>query len=181
MHRKCLISVSCFCLSALALFIASAVCADDHPIFYIDRDACPFECCAYRNWRTEKTTRLYTEPKAGSSVVGVAEKGGIVDARTGEVHTKPGKLIVRRDVAHLRKGDVLWVYTYLGEGYFRVWYGGRFIEAAVDFDYRNPTSSDWGYFGILPHSVWWVKLRTSKGVEGWTNRPQHFSNKDECS
>jgi hypothetical protein len=181
MIRRCFISASAYCLFALLLFIASAACADDHPAFYIDVGACPFECCVYRSWRTEKTTTIYAEPKAGSSVVGVAEKGAVVDARTGEVHTRPGKLVVRRDVAHLRKGDILWVYTYLGEGRFKVWHGGRFTEEDIDFDYRNPTLSDWGYFGILPHSVWWVKLRTSKGVEGWTDHPQNFSNKDECS
>ncbi len=180
MVEKCFNSAICYYLSAFLLFIASAVRADDHPGFYIDKGACPFECCTYRNWPTEKTTRLHAEPRADSAVIGVAEKGTIVEAETGEVHSRPGKLIVRRDVRGFKKGEVLWVYTYLGEGAFKVWHEGKFIEAEIDFDYRHPTSRDWGYFGISPRSVWWVKLKTSHGVEGWTNRPENFSNKDAC-
>lgn len=165
---------------ALLLFAVSAAFAGDHPVFYIDKGACPFECCTYRDWGTEKPTKLYAEPKTSSPVVGVAEKSTIVKAQTGEVHTKPGKLIVRRNVTTFRKGDILWVYTYLGEGYFKIWYRGKFIEDQIDFNYRNPTSDDWGYFEAMPKSVWWVKVKTPAGLKGWTNQPENFSNKDAC-
>lgn len=165
---------------ALLVLVASAVYADDYPVFYIDKGACPFECCTYRDWRAEKTTRLYAEPKTASRVAGIAEKRAIVKAQTGEVHIKPGKLIVKRDVAAFRKGNILWVYTYLGEGFFKVWYRGTFIEEEIGFDYRNPSPDDWGYFEVIPDSIWWVRLRTSKGIEGWTNQPENFSNKDAC-
>jgi hypothetical protein len=161
-------------------FVTPFAFADDHPTFYIDKGACPFECCTYREWGTQKTTKLYAEPKTNSSVVGTAGKGTTVKAQTGEVHTRPGKLIVKRDVPTFRKGDVLWVYTYLGEGYFKIWYRGKFIEDQIDFDIHNPSPGDWGYFEIMPDSVWWVKMRTSSGLEGWTNEPGNFSNQDAC-
>jgi hypothetical protein len=167
-------------LIALPLFVALAAYADDHPIFFVDKGACPFECCTYRDWGTEKTTKLYAEPKTNSPVVGAAEKGTTVKAKTGEVHTKPGELIVKRDVAPYRKGDILWVYTYLGEGYFKIWYRGKFIKDQIDFNVRNPTPDDWGYFKVMPNSVWWVKIRTPSGLEGWTNEPENFSNQDAC-
>jgi len=166
--------------AVLLLSVASAAYADDHPVFYVDKGACPFECCTYRDWGTEKTTKLYAEPKTSSPVVGSAEKGATVKAQTGEVHTNPGKLIVKRDVATFRKGDVLWVYTYLGEGAFKIWYQGKFIEHEIDFDYLNPSPGDWGHFEVKPKSVWWVKVRAPAGLEGWTNQPEHFSNKDAC-
>jgi hypothetical protein len=112
---------------------------------------------------TEKTTKLYAEPKTSSPVVGVAGKGATVKAQTGEVHTKPGKLIIKRDVTTFRKDDILWVYTYLGEGYFKIWYQGKFIEDQIDFNYRNPAPDDWGRFEVMPQSIWWVKLRTPAG------------------
>jgi hypothetical protein len=28
--------------------------------------------------------------------------------------------------------------------------------------------------------VWWVKVRTPAGPEGWSNQPENFSNKDAC-
>ena len=167
-------------LVVLLLMPASSAIADDHPLFYVDKGACPFECCTYREWRTEKTTKLYRKPKINSPVVGSAGKGRTVKAKTGEVHTKPGELVVRRDVTTFRKGDVLWVYTYLGEGYYKIWYRGKFIEDQIDFNIQDPNPDDWGYFKIQPDSVWWVKIRIPGGIEGWTNEPKNFSNQDAC-
>jgi hypothetical protein len=28
--------------------------------------------------------------------------------------------------------------------------------------------------------VWWVKVRLPNGVTGWTDKPDHFGNKDAC-
>jgi hypothetical protein len=92
------------CLIALLFFVAFAAYSDDHPAFYVDKGACPFECCTYREWRAEKPTRLYADPNADSPFVGVAEKGIFVKAETGEVHTTtPGKFIVKRNVHNFRK------------------------------------------------------------------------------
>jgi hypothetical protein len=167
-------------LLVLLHLVVTVAFADEHPTFYIDKGACPFECCTYREWGVENETRLYAEPKLNSPLVGTAAKGTTVNALTGEVHTKPGKLVVMRDVLTFHKGDVLWVYTYLGEGFFKIWYQGKFIEDQIDFDIYNPTPDDWGYFEIAPDSVWWVKIRTQDGTEGWTNESKHFSNQDAC-
>ena len=167
-------------LLALTYLAATVACAGTHPLFYVDKGACPFECCTYRKWGTERTTILYAAPKTGSAIVGNAGKGATVNAQTGEVHTKPGKLIVKRNINDFRKGDVLWVYTYLGEGFYKIWYRGKFIEEQIDFDIHNPAPDDWGYFEIMPDSVWWVKIQTPDGLEGWTNEPGNFSNQDAC-
>jgi len=165
---------------ALLLFVVAAAYADGHPVFYVDKGACPFECCTYRDWGAEKEIMLYAEPRIKSSVVGVVQKGARVKAKTGEVHTKPGKLIVRRDTASFREGEILWVYTYLGEGVFKIWHQGKFIEDQIDFNYRKPSPDDWGYFAVKPKSVWWVRVRTAAGLEGWTKQVDDFSNKDAC-
>lgn len=146
--------------------------SDNHPVFYIDKGACPFECCTYRDWGTEKTTKLYSEPKLNSKVVGLIEKGVVVRAKTGEVHSTPGKIIVTRGGATFKKGDVLWVYTYLGEGFFKIWYRGKFI---TDF-----LSEGWDNFEFKPQSVWWVNIKKPSGLEGWSNQPENFSNQDAC-
>jgi hypothetical protein len=165
---------------AISLLSATNVFADEHPKYYIDKGACPFECCTYREWSVDKTTEIHKEPKVSSPILGTAKKGTKALAQTGEVHTKPGKLIVRKKANTFRKGDVLWVYTYLGEGYFKIWYRGKFIEDQIDFNIRNPSVDDWGYFEILPDSKWWVRIRTNSGLEGWTNEPGNFSNQDAC-
>jgi hypothetical protein len=165
---------------ALVLFVWSAAQADDHPVYYVDKGACPFECCTYREWKAEKATTLYAERRTNSRVAGIVEIGALIKAQTGEVHTMPGKLIVRRGVTNFKKGEVLWVYTYLGEGYFKIWHRGEFIEDQIDFNYRNPSPDDWGMFETMPTSVWWIKVRTPSGVEGWTNEPENFTNMDAC-
>lgn len=167
-------------IAALILPVASFAQTEDYPRLFVDKGACPFECCTYREWDALEKTQLFSEPKSNSHIVGYVEKGAKVLALTGEVHTKPGKLIVRRDVTLFKHGDILWVYTYLGEGYFKIWNKGRFIEDQVDFNWNNPSADDWGYFEYLPDSTWWVKIKLPDGLEGWTNQPEHFSNKDAC-
>lgn len=165
---------------ALLQFLAFVAKAEDHPEYYVDKGACPFECCTYRDWATEVGTPLHSKPNPGSSVIGSALEGERVHALTGEVHTKPGKLVVSRVTDPFDKGDVLWVYTYVGEGFYKIWYQGKFIEEQIDFSWRNPGSEDCGAFELLPESVWWVKVKTHHGLEGWTNKPENFSNKDAC-
>lgn len=167
------------CLLATLLPVTGAY-ADGHPKFYVDKGACPFECCTYRAWTAKKSVKLYAKPKTGSRAVGWIKKGSVVNASTGEVHTAPGKLVVRRDVSAFKKNDVLWIYTYLGEGFFKVWHGGGFVETEIPFDPRSRSADDWGHFVALPDSVWWVKVKTAAGLEGWSNQADSFDNKDAC-
>lgn len=154
--------------------------AEEHPDFYIDKGACPFECCTYRDWEAEETTELFAEPKTDSRRIGSIENGTVVKALTGEVHSKPGKLIVRKNVDLFQKGEILWVYTYLGEGYYKIWRKGHFIEHEIDFNINEPDNDDWGHFEYTPDSKWWVIMMAPNGLKGWTNHPENFSNKDAC-
>lgn len=170
--------VTLLCLTLL--FAGSIAVADNHPDFYTDKGACPFECCTYRDWIVEKATRLHAAPKAGSPLIGTVEKNITIKASTGEVHTIPGKFVVSVDRSPYKKGDVLWVYTYLGEGVYKVWHRGKFIEEEVYVDPDYPNPDDLGYYESKPNSVWWIKVITPDHREGWTNEPENFSNKDAC-
>ncbi len=178
LHLK--ISTAAISVSAL-LAIATSSFAQTHPEYYVDKDACPFECCIYREWQTKRVTRLYAEPNVLSSVVGNLTEGTAVTAHTGQVQTHPGKAIVTRDFENYRTGEVLWVYTYVGEGFYKVWRKGKFFQEKITFGLREPLPHDWGYFEIKPKSVWWVQMTTASGLMGWTNTAENFSNKDACS
>lgn len=158
----------------------SAARADSHPSSYIDKGACPFECCTYRAWKADAAAKLHAEPDVRSRIVGVAKPGATVQALTGEVHSRPGRVEVKRDQQAFRAGDVLWVYTYLGEGFFKTWHQGKFVEAQFDFDDRERGADDWARFELMPQSVWWVKVKARGGAIGWSNHPERFSNKDAC-
>lgn len=150
------------------------------PEYFVDRGACPGECCTYGTWRAERSTDLYVAPTAGAKVVGRVAAGSYVEARTGQVHTRAGKFVVRRESPPFRTGDVIWVYTDLGEGYYRVWRAGEMVtqEISVIPSHQNP--DDWGYYDRAPSSRWWVKVRTKGGLEGWTNTPKRFSGTHSC-
>lgn len=150
------------------------------PKFYIDRGACPFECCTYGTWRAKSDTPLLAQPKHKSEQVGLVPKGISVRALTGEVHTVPGRLTVLRDASWYKSGEVLWVYTYLGEGTYKVWHDGKMIEEEIVVGPGKDQPHDWARWQRTPRSQWWAKIRLKDGTVGWTNKPENFRGIDRC-
>ncbi len=158
------------------------------PAVYVDKGACPFECCTYRQWTTDKTTVAYATSDKNSKVIGKFVAGKKVVAITGEVRTVPGKYVIIRAHGRYKPGDVLWVYTPLGEGHYKVWFKGRMYDEELDyvsgpFEQTFPRCEDakdcWGKLETEIKSDWWVKIRSGSFV-GWTNEPDNFGNKDAC-
>jgi hypothetical protein len=159
------------------------------PKIFIDKGACPFECCAYRKWKTEANTTAYARPDKNSEIIGTFKAGTTVEGLTGEVRVQPARFVVKKLHAGYRPGDVLWVCTYLGEGFFKVWYQGKMFEEELGFSpyggspgKRCEQQSDycWGELEKELSFTWWVKVRSSEGWVGWSDRPEDFSDKDEC-
>lgn len=145
------------------------------PRFYIDKENCPGEGCTYKGpWTIQKTTPAFARPDARSPKLGRFIAGHSAVALTGEVQTIPGRFVVRKAHEKYRVGDVLWLYTYLGEGYFNIWYGGKMYPEAMHFTPYGPArgceeSPDcWGRLVRTPKSTWWIKLKDQKGLTGWT-------------
>jgi hypothetical protein len=159
------------------------------PAVYVDRGACPFECCTYRTWKTEKDTVAYAQPNKNSQRVGILKAHSKVVALTGEVRTRPGKFTIVKPHDKFKPGDVLWVYTPLGEGFYKVWFKGKMIEQELDymsgpFEQTYPRCEDtkdcWGRLDTPLHVDWWVKIKSKAGWVGWTNETDNFSNQDAC-
>ena len=140
------------------------------PNVYIDKGACPFECCTYREWITRSDVTLLDRPN-GKSVVGRVKKGQKVLALTGEVHSIPLRTIVHHDFpdAGVNAGDTIYILHYVGEGYWKAWHNGKLFD--LD-DFPDKSSK--------PKSTWWVKVKTSAGVIGWTVEHSNFENQDAC-
>src|SRR4051812_37933621 len=67
------------------------------PIPYLDRGACPFECCTYRRWTVEANTVIYKQRSETSGVAFEVKKGQHVTGVTGIVVTlNPGKVVVKK-------------------------------------------------------------------------------------
>jgi hypothetical protein len=159
------------------------------PATYVDKGACPFECCTYRRWKTDKTTVLYATANKSSKVVGKVTAGTNVNAITGEVRTVPGKYVIVKAHDKYKPGDVLWVYTPQGEGYYTVWFNGQMYNEELEymsgpFEQSLPrceeTPECWGKLEKDLKADWWVKIKGPRGIVGWTNEPDNFSNKDAC-
>jgi hypothetical protein len=140
------------------------------PRVYIDKGACPFECCTYREWIARTDAPLLDSPN-GKKVVGRIKKGEKVKALTGEVHSVPLRVIAQHDYpnAGVKAGDTIYILHYEGEGSCKVWHHGK----ALDVENFSEDAAE-------PKSTWWVQIRTRYGAIGWTVSHNNFGNQDSC-
>ncbi len=151
-----------------ALMVSEASAQSKPPALYVDK-----------GWRTEKTTVAYARPDKRSKRIGQFTAGTTVAALTGEVHSAPGKFTVTRPEGPYKPGDVLWVYTPLGEGSYMVWFKSRMFDEELPFRCEDAPGC-WGTLNKQWRVVWWVKIKSPEGWEGWTFEPDNFGNKDGC-
>jgi hypothetical protein len=175
-------------LPVLMLCPVSISASKRHPAVYVDRGACPFECCVYRDWQARRPVTIRSSPRLNAKRIATLKTGANVQALTGFVRTQAGRFRVKRNFGRFVAGETVWVYTYHGEGYFTVWYRGRLIKESLNF---SPYGGSMGKrceetkycFGELDselRSDWWVKIRLADGRLGWTNQAGDFSNTDAC-
>jgi hypothetical protein len=140
------------------------------PKVHVDKGACPFECCTYREWVARTDLTLLDIP-TGKRVVGQIRKGEKVLALTGEVHSVPLQVVAHKDYpdAGVKAGDTIYILHYIGEGYWKVWHDGNLVDV-----------EDFPGIGSKPKTTWWVKLKTSSGAIGWTVEHSNFENQDAC-
>ena len=158
-----------------------------------DIGACPFEGCVYREWTANARVIVRTDRQVDAPMAFTLEKGDRVQAVTGiVVTTRPGRVQFRnpadlsteRGPLHVEPGQTLYLLTYLGEGSTVAWFNGRRYDA-VDgsSEFFNALCQDnpAGCNGSIlerPQNVWWVRLKSQRGITGWTNEPGQFGNKD---
>jgi hypothetical protein len=116
MRRKWIVAIILYCL----ICAASAISEESAMDVFIDKGACPFECCTYRTWNVEKETELFEKPEVHTKIIAYVKPGAKVEAITGEVHVTTGVFLVEKEFSRYRPGDILQVLTYLGEGHFKI-------------------------------------------------------------
>lgn len=75
----------------------------DRQSIYVDKGACPGEWCAYGEWEANEDTILYDAPSNDAEELKTIKPGTKVKALAGEVHAKPVKFIVKRDINQYKK------------------------------------------------------------------------------
>ena len=157
------------------------------PETYIEKGACPFECCRYRIWKVEKDANIYNEPH-GTKIVGKIKKGEAVEGLTGEVESRPILVTVTADHVdnngnRFIKGDKFYLLTYCGEGFFKAWFDGKLFNMDAvgvknSFEYYS-SNPFWAEASQRYKHVWWKKIKTRQDIIGWT-KEDVFSNQDAC-
>jgi hypothetical protein len=169
-------------VAALAASPAPGAGESVHPSIDVDKGACPGEGCRYGTWKVLKETELRALPERTSKIVATCRPGSEVLASTGEVHTAAGEFRVTKKQGAFVPGDVIWVYTYLGEGSFKVWFGGRFMDQDLGFSPWGGSGGSrceverfcWGELKSELDMVWWVRIKNVDGVTGWTRETGNF-------
>lgn len=165
-------------LTAAAAVSAFGQRALQPPMPYVDRGACPFECCTYRQWTVEKPTAVRAAMNDSSPVIYNLKRGEKVLGMTGVVITRqPGILEALKntklDKYSLKRGDRIYLLTYLGEGFNKIWFKGRIFEGDPNDKtaFKTIRAND---------AVWWVKVKNRRGRIGWTRQHENFGNMDQC-
>ena len=152
---------------------------------YIDKGACPGEGCRYgEEWTASRTVSLLEQPDPAAKLVAALSAGTAVETVTGEVHTVPGRFIVHRPYGNFVPGDEVLLYTYLGEGRFRLRHNGLLKDVDLNIgpgDSARSTGCDkndkrcWGTLQDELKFEWWVKVRADNGAEGWVRGASGFT------
>ena len=186
---KNLVAVICVIGSSEA--IAGAVSSRMLPIPYYDWNACPFECCTYREWEATDALAAHSQRTDDSPVAFSIRKSEKIRALTGVVITThagmvkllaPSKLGYSRTNASqepeldLKAGNMIYTLHYEGEGSYLFWYMGKTYSSGAD------DTIDGGDYKVVsqPTYVWWVKIRNKDGKTGWTKATDKFTNSDAC-
>jgi hypothetical protein len=162
------------------------------PVPYEDVGACPFEGCVYREWIANARVDVRSGRRPDDPIVFSLRRGDRVQAITGIVITvKPGRVQFKAPVdlassagpVHVQPGETLYLLTYHGEGETTAWLKGRLYDRLDGTEFFNALCEDRpaacnGSILERPQSVWWVRLRSVRGVMGWTRETEKLDNKD---
>jgi hypothetical protein len=181
---------------AAALVIVGSGAQTAPKLPYDNPGACPFECCAYREWTVQKETRILVDRRDEAATRFLVRAGEKVVGVTGVVTTlKFGLVRVERETelgvlrTLVRPGDQILLLHYRGEGTWKYWLRGQFDEAFIPSpeDCRRSADRSPTLFSQCavqveqqPDTVWWVTIRNQHGQVGWTREVDHFGNLDAC-
>lgn len=162
------------------------------PVPFEDVGACPFEGCVYREWKARTTVQVRGAWRADAPVVFRLRAGESVTALTGVVVTvragrvrfdEPQRLMTSGGPIDVLPEHTLYLLTYQGEGFTKVWFNGKVYEDVDVSSFMNSACEDApsrcsGRVVEPSRTDWWVQVRNKAGQVGWTREPDKFDGKD---
>lgn len=166
------------------------------PQTYVDRGACPYECCVYREWVARGLIPVHPAEGDTVTVAYHLAPGERFRAHTGNVHLEPtGIAVFQRDVIYstgpgpvrrFQGGDTLYILSPLGEGYYNLWYRGEVVQYSGCWEEGSAASAAPTDCKLVRSPVmrWWVQIESAPGDTGWVDMQTHGARvglRDACS
>jgi hypothetical protein len=153
-------------------------------------NTCPFEGCQYGNWTTKSELPVYQNEGDSQAAFTLKTNEGFT-AIKGNIHVKsPGIVKVIRGgnvdtfpmtssmnaKVSVQKGDLIYLLSPIGEGYYRAWFQGKQIEISdecwqqinqFNVSLVSASNSLRGKLIKSPQTAWWVFIKTQDGKVGW--------------
>ena len=162
------------------------------PVPFEDVGACPFEGCEYREWKARTRVRILAARRANAPVAFRLRAGESVTALTGVVVTVragrvrfdvPQRLLTSSGPIDVAPAETLYLLTYQGEGFSKVWFNGKVYEDVDVSGFLNSVCEDTpnrcsGRVVEPSRTEWWVQVQNKAGQVGWTREPDKFDGKD---
>jgi hypothetical protein len=154
--------------------MAAIATADDSEVF-IQKGACPFECCTYGVWKVDSDTKVYKTPSLSAKVSGTLKAGSVVGVTTGEVHVVPGhaRAIATppQSAINLDPEALIEILDYVGEGYSRVRQGEIITQVKIARTKQQCEVAErhrycWVEILREPVADWWVLLSSGSTYPG---------------
>lgn len=156
------------------------------PANYENWGVCPFECCEYRDWTASADIPVHESRSDKSAVVFHLQKQEKLRALTGVVVTEKAGVVrlnkavqdgyvkgVDRPQLTFKAGDIIYMLSPLGEGFFLFWYRGKVYTSGIELAAMP------GVDGKDARMTWWKQVENKTGKRGWTTS-NNFSNVDAC-
>ena len=154
---------------------------------------CPFECCTYTKWTALTNIEVYQNPQDSTLLFNIS-KGEEFKAVTGNVYiTDPGLVIAKKKFVisdsspnwEVQSNDTLYILDYEGEGYFNVFFQGKYASVSDHYWYNRhvdePDETEFAKQIRTAKTEWWVKIIDSKNKEGWIFMKQaQVTGSDAC-
>lgn len=153
---------------------------------FIERNACPFECCNYGEWVARVAQVAYKSSSKESGLAFTIRPGETTYAQTGQVITrKAGVVIVKKQTRFYNvtvpAGTKLYVLQLSGEGGALFWYKGATHKGELYASSVHKGNEAYPFDVLsLPQTEWWVRVRNLHGYAGWILDPRGFRGMNSC-